>query len=123
MKTSTTVGWLVIVAIVAVLGLDVYSSVMNRVHTENDAQAAALAASTAYHANANNLQLAYQAATASIVGKNETIPTATFRVDAAGAIYLTVTHTTKTLVFGRIGPLKHLATTTQNGDANSISAG
>jgi Flp pilus assembly protein TadG len=122
-KTSTMAVWLVVLVIVALFGIDTFTAVQNRVHTENDAQEAALAASTAYHANSNNLQAAYLAAVQALAGKNETVATAGFSVDASGGIHLTITHTAKTLVLSRIGPLKHYATTTQDGDANSISAG
>ena len=92
----------------------------NHVATENDAQTAAYAASQSWH-NDPSLTLAYQAAVQAVAGKGETVLTQGFSVDADGTIHLLVRHTAHTIVFSRIGPLKHLTVTTEHGDANSVN--
>jgi hypothetical protein len=116
---TATVTWVVIVlAIVGVFGFDGFGIIANRVHTEDNAQTAAYAASQAWH-NSPNLTAAYQAAVASIAGSGDTVLTQNFSVDPDGTIHLLVRHTVKTVVFSRIGPLEHLTTATEHGDANS----
>jgi type II secretory pathway pseudopilin PulG len=122
-KTTTMLVWLVIVAIVGVFGLDAYSVLSNRVHTEDNAQAAALAASQAYQTNNDNLPDAYAAAVASVAGKNDTVLTAGFTVDPNGQIHLVVTHTVQTMVLSRIPPLRHFTVVTEHGDATFTAEG
>jgi hypothetical protein len=110
----------VLLAIVGVFGYDGFAILSNHVSTENDAQTAAYAASQSYHDHPN-LSLAYQAAEQSVAGKGETVLTQGFRVDTDGTIHLLVRRTVHTVVFGRVGPLKHLTVTTEHGDANSVN--
>ena len=65
--------------------------------------------------------MAYQAAVQSIAGKDDTVLTQDFTVASDGTIHLLVRHTVHTIVFGRVGPLKHLTVTTESGDANSVN--
>jgi hypothetical protein len=108
-------GWLVILAVIAVFGVDIYSVVGTRVHTENDAQAAALAASRAYVTNSDNLPAAYAAANAAVAGKGDTILTTGFTANANGAINLIVKHDVHTFVLGRFD--SKLTVATENGNA------
>lgn len=117
-----TLGRLVVIlGIVGVFGYDGFAVMSNNVSTENDAQTAAYAASSAWHSDNENINLAYQAAVQSLAGKDDTVLTTGFTVDSEGLVHLEVRHTTHTVVFSRIGPLKHLAVATQHGDANSVN--
>jgi hypothetical protein len=117
------VVWLVIVAIVGVAGLDAYSIMTNRVHTENDAQAAARAASQAYQAGGMNLTAAYAAAKASVAAKGDTVLTTGFTVDPNYTIHLVLQHTVHTVACGHIGFCKHLTVATEHGDAGYTPSG
>jgi hypothetical protein len=117
MKTMSMVVWLVIVAVIGVCGLDGYSIMTNRVHTENAAQAAALAASQAYQADSLNLPAAYAAAKASVAAKGDTVLTTGFTVDPNYTIHLVLQHTVHTVACGHIGFCRHLTVATEHGDA------
>jgi hypothetical protein len=110
----------VVLAIIGVFGYDGFSVMSNRVSTEDNAQTAAYAASQAWHTTPN-LQAAYQAAVASIAGTGDTVLRKNFSVDPDGNIHLLVRHTAKTVVFRRVGPLRHLTVATEHGDANSVT--
>lgn len=110
----------VVLAIVGVFGYDGFAVLSNHVSTENDAQTAAYAASQSWH-DRPSLSLAYQAAEQSLAGKDDTVLTQNFTVDTDGTIHLLVRHTVHTIVFGRVGPLKHLTVSTEHGDANSVN--
>jgi hypothetical protein len=115
-----TMGKLAVaLAIVGVFGYDGVALMSNSISTENNAQDAAYAASQAWHDNGGNLALAYQAAVNTVVDKGDTVLQRGFTVDPDGTIHLLVQHTASTIVFSRIGPLKHLDVTVQHGDANS----
>jgi hypothetical protein len=117
----TTMTWLIVVlALVGVFGFDGASIMSNNISTENNAQTAAFAASESWH-HTPNLTVAYQAAVTSIVGSNDKVLTRDFSVDPDGTIHLLVRHTTKTVVFSRIGSLRHLDVATEHGDANSVT--
>lgn len=116
-----TLTWVVVVlAIIGVFGYDGFSIMATHVNTENDAQDAAYAASQAWHTNPD-LQDAYDAAVAAVAGKGDTVLTTNFTVDSDGTIHLLVQHTARTIVFSRIGALKHLTVVTEHGDANSVN--
>jgi hypothetical protein len=117
-----TVTWLVVVlAILGVFGFDGVAVMSNKIHTEDDAQTAAFAASQSWHHNPN-IGVAYQAAETAIAGNaGEKVLTRDFSVDPDGTIHLLLRHTVKTVVFNRIGPLRHLTTAIEHGDANSIT--
>jgi hypothetical protein len=109
-----------VLGVVGVFGYDGFAVMSNNVSTESDAQDAAYAASQAWH-DTRNIQTAYTAAVNSVAGKNEMVLQQGFTVDQDGAVHLSVRHTVNTVVFSRIGALKHLAVTTQQGDANSVN--
>lgn len=121
MRLTTLTSVAVILGVVGVGGYDGFSIMSNNVSTENDAQDAAYAASQAWHDDNQNLTMAYQAAVQSVAGKDETVLTKDFTVDQDGTIHLLVRRTAHTILLSRIGPLKHLAVTTQHGDANSVN--
>jgi hypothetical protein len=110
----------VVLGIVGVLGYDGFSVAANRVSTESDAQSAAYAASDAWHSKPN-VDLAYQAAIQSVAGSDETVLQRGFTVDADGTVHLLLRNTTHTVVFGHIGPLRHLTVAIEHGDANSVN--
>lgn len=116
-----TIGRLVaVLGVIGVFGYDGFAIMSNHVATENDAQDAAYAASESWH-NEPNITLAYQAAEQAVAGKGDTVLTQGFTVDQDGTIHLVLRHTVHTVVFSRIGPLKHLTVTTERGDANSVN--
>jgi uncharacterized protein (UPF0333 family) len=126
MRLVTITRLVVILAIIGVVGYDAFSCMSTRVNTENDAQNAAFAASQAWHDYAGNsgvaLQLAYQAAVAAVIdNKAETVQPTDFTVDADGTVHLIIDRTAKTVVFHRIGLLKHWVTVAEHGDANSVN--
>jgi hypothetical protein len=108
----------VVLALLGLFGFDGFGIMSNRVHTEDDAQTAAYAASQAWHTTPN-LGAAYQAAVASVSGTGDTVLMKNFSVDPDGTIHLLVRHTVKTVVFSRVGQLRHLTVATEHGDANS----
>jgi hypothetical protein len=110
----------VLFAIVGVFAFDGVAVVSNNVTTENDAQTAAYAASQSWH-NIPNIALAYQAAETSLAGKDDTVLKTDFSADTDGTVHLMVRHTIHTVVFGRVGFLKHLTVATEHGDANSVN--
>jgi hypothetical protein len=117
----TTTAWLIVVlAILGVTGYDGFSVMSNNISTENNAQTAAFAASTAWH-HTPNLTAAYQAAVASIADTNDKVLTRAFSVDPDGTIHLLVRHTAHTVVLTRIGPLRHYTVAVEHGDANSVT--
>jgi Flp pilus assembly protein TadG len=121
MRVMTLTKLVVFLAIVGVFGFDGFSIMSNNVSTENDAQDAAYAASQEWHTSNGNLNEAYQAAIQAVAGKGETVLTQNFTVDPDGTIHLLLRRTAHTVVFDKIGPLKHLTVTTQHGDANSVN--
>jgi hypothetical protein len=120
-RTATMTRVFVFLAIIGVFGFDAFTAISNRVHTENDAQAAAYAASQAYHNNRNDITAAYAAAVASVAGKDDTVLTSNFTADPDGTIHLLVEHSVHTLVLSHIGPLRHYTVATEHGDANSLN--
>lgn len=119
-RLLTLTRLVVILGIIGVFGYDGFAVMANDVSTENDAQNAAYAASQAWHQNPN-LDVAYQAAVQQVSGHGERVLTQGFTVDADGTVHLLVRHTAATILFNHIGPLRHLAVTTQHGDANSVN--
>lgn len=119
-RLVTITRLVVVLAIIGVFGFDGFSIMSNDVATENNAQTAAYAASQSWH-HSPNLGAAYQAAVTSIAGTQDTVLTRNFSVDPDGTIHLLLRHTAHTVVFNRIGPLRHLTVATQHGDANSVT--
>jgi hypothetical protein len=120
MRVQSITLLVVVMAIVGVLAYDGVSVMASRVSTETDAQNAAYAASSAWH-NHGNVDTAYQAAEAYVAGKNETVLTTNFSVANDGTVTLTLRRTVHTLVFRRIGALKHYGVTLESASSNSIS--
>lgn len=120
MGLVTITRLVVILAVIGVLGYDGFAIMSNHVGTENNAQNAAYAASQEWHTTPN-INLAYQAAEQSVAGTGDQVLQQNFTIDTDGTVHLLVQHAAKTLVFGRIGPLKHLTVTTEHGDANSVN--
>src|SRR4051812_25757338 len=119
MRLFTITRVVVLLAVVGVFAFDGVAVASNNITTENDAQTAAFAASQSWH-NSPNLLVAYQAAEISLAGKGDTVLRQGFSVDTNGTIHLSVRHTIHTILFGRIGALKHLTVATEHGDANSV---
>jgi hypothetical protein len=119
-KVATVTRLVAILGVLGVFGFDGFSVMANHVATENDAQTAAYAASQAWH-NSPSLDGAYAAAVTSLAGTGDTVLTQDFSVDPDGTIHLLVEHTAHTVVISHIGPLRHLAVTTEHGDANSVN--
>jgi hypothetical protein len=119
-RLTTTVWLFAVLAIVGVFGYDGFSIMSNNVSTEDNAQTAAFAASSAWH-HTPNLAAAYQAAVTSIAGTGDKVLTRDFSVDPDGTIHLLVRHTAHTVVFSRIGSLRHITVAIEHGDANSIT--
>ncbi len=120
-RLQTITVLVVVLAIVGVFAYDGVSVMASRVSTENDAQTAAYAASSAWHSHPTNIDLAYQAAVAAVAGKHETVLTRDFTVDPDGTVHLTLRRPVSTLVFHRIGALRKYTVTVEHGDGNSIS--
>jgi hypothetical protein len=118
MRTATVTWVVIVMAIVGVLGYDGFGIMTNNVHTEDNAQDAAFAASQSWHHDPN-LNLAYQAAVTSLVGTGDKVLTKNFTVDPDGTIHLLVRHTVQTVVFSRVGALRHYTVAVEHGDANS----
>jgi hypothetical protein len=113
-------GWLVVLAILGVCVFDGISIMSSRVSTENDAQSAAYAASSAWH-NSHSIELAYQAAVTTVAGNGETVLTHGFTIDPDGTAHLVLRSHARSILLTHIGPLKHYTITLEHGDANSIN--
>jgi hypothetical protein len=114
-----TMTWLVVVlAIVGLCAYNVVSVISARVSTEDDAQDAAYAASNAWHATPS-VDVAYQAAAASIAGKGETILTHQFSVDPDGTVHLVLRKPVRNIFMSHIGSLRKYTVAIEHGDANS----
>ncbi|HTW19617.1 MAG TPA: hypothetical protein VME70_05295 [Mycobacteriales bacterium] len=111
---------LVVLAVVGVFAYDAVHVMATRVGTQTDAQNAAFAASTSFH-NHGNVQLAYQAAVAYVdsTGNDEKVLTKNFSVTSDGTVTLTLRRPVQTVVFRRIGPLKHYTVVVETSSSNS----
>jgi Tfp pilus assembly protein PilX len=113
-------AWLVVLAILGVCAFDVVSIAAARISTETDAQSAAYAASTAWHAS-RNIDSAYNAAQFSITGNGETVLAHQFTVDPDGTVHLVLRRQVHTLLLSHIGSLRHYTIVLEHGDADSIN--
>jgi hypothetical protein len=119
MRVVTITKLLVVMVILGVCGYDTFAIMATRVHTEDDAQNAAYAASSTWNST-KNINEAYQSAVAAVAGKPcEKVLTQGFSIDPDGTAHLTVTCTAHTLVVDKIGPLKHWIYAAEHGDSNS----
>jgi hypothetical protein len=119
-RVQVLTGWLVVLAILGVSAFDTFSVMSSRVSTENDAQSAAYAASSAWH-NSRSVEAAYQAAVQTVAGNGETVLTQGFTIDLEGNVHLVLRSHVHGVLLDRIGPLKKYTVTLENGDANSIN--
>lgn len=108
-----------VVAVVGVFGFDAATVIAGHVSAENDAQAAATAASQAWQVN-HDVRGAYQAAVVAVAGHHETVLTCAtcFVIDPDNTVHVMVRRTVHTLVLHRIGPLRKYTVETVHGDAN-----
>ena len=117
-RGDIVLGWLtrVVLALVAagIVLFDVVSVAVARVSVADDANTAARAASEAY-ATERNVQGAYDAAAFAAGGRGESVAPLEFRVAPDGQVSLRLSRTARTVVLGRIGPLRHLGTVSANG--------
>lgn len=114
---------LVALALVGVAGYDTVACMVDHTKTEDQAQDAAYAASENW-VNTKNIYEAYDAAVASLKAENpqDQLIKTSFTIDPDGTVHLLVTRTTKTLVAGRIGFLKHFTVATEKGDDNAFDS-
>jgi hypothetical protein len=119
-RLHTITVWLVVLAIFGVAAFDAISVMASRVSTENDAQSAAYAASSAWH-NSHSIEMAYQAAVTTVAGNGETVLTKSFSIDADGTAHLVLRSRVHSILLNDIGPLKKYTITLEHGDANSIN--
>jgi hypothetical protein len=109
----------IVLAIIGVFGYDGVSVMAVHVVTSSDASNAADAASANWQ-QTHNVTLAYEAASASVAGHHErvlTCPTC-FSIAPDNTAHVELRRTAHTLLFSRIGFLRHATVVTEAGDAN-----
>ncbi|MBK5308130.1 MAG: murein biosynthesis integral membrane protein MurJ [Frankiaceae bacterium] len=107
-RGDIVLGWLTrLVVVLSVLGVVVFDgiSLMQARFQASDRATTAAAAAADEYRTSHDVQKAYNAAYATVVGL-DTIETKTFRVDAEGKVTLRLHHEATTLVVHRIGPIK-----------------
>jgi len=119
-RGDVILGWLtkivVFSAVIGVIGFDAISISTSRLGAEDDANAAASAASDTWQ-ETHKLQLAYDAAAEVAQQHGETVPPRSLTIGADGTVHLTVVRTATTLLVHRIGPLRHLDVVREHGSA------
>jgi hypothetical protein len=117
-RGDIVLGWLVKLAVVlGLLGLVAFDGVsvaQARFQAADRATTAASAAADDYKAN-HDVQKAYNAAFATLTD-GDTLETQTFAVSPDGLVTVRLHHRAKTLVVGRIGPLKHFTEAVETGE-------
>lgn len=112
-RGDIVLGWLtrltVVLAVLGVLGFDAVAVGVGRLNAEDRAQAAARAAVRTL-GETSDVQRAYEAALAEIDPLTDTIAPTSFLPATDGAVTLTVTRTSPTLVVEKVGPLRSWAT-------------
>lgn len=107
------VGWLtrltLVLGVLGLLGFDAVALGVGRLSAEDHAQQAAREAVRTWQ-QTPDIQRAYEAALTETDPAAEVIAPASFSVSDDGAVTLTLTHTSTTLVLSRIGPLRSWAT-------------
>jgi hypothetical protein len=109
----------VVLAIIGVFGYDGVSILAVHISASSDANNAADAASANWQ-QTHNVTLAYQAASAEVAAHHErvlTCPTC-FSIAADNTAHVEVRRTAHTLLFSRIGFLRHATIVTEPADAN-----
>jgi len=103
------IGWLVklvvVVVLVTVVAFDAISVGVSRLNGTDDANAAALAAATAW-AQTHNLQSAVDAAQEAVPDAHESLVPHSLSIDANGTVHLELRRQAKTLLMFRFGPLR-----------------
>lgn len=125
-RGDVVLGWLtrltVTLAVLGVVGFDLLSIGVGRLQVQDRAANAAAAARSAWQDN-RNVQLAYNAALASLVADGaaqDVIDPAQFSVTPDGTVTLTVTHRATTLLAGRIGPARRWTVATSTATATPV---
>jgi hypothetical protein len=113
-------AWLVVLALIGVCAFDIVSIAAARISTETDAQSAAYAASTAWHAS-RNIDSAYDAAEFSVQGNDETVLPHQFTVDPDGTVHLVLRRRARSILLTHISALRHYTVVLEHGDADSIN--
>jgi len=112
-RGDVVVGWLtrltLVLGVLGVLGFDAVALGVGRLTAEDHAQQAAREAVRSWQ-QTPDLQRAYEAALTETDPAADVIAPDRFSVSPDGAVTLTVTHTSNTLVLSRIGPLRSWAT-------------
>jgi hypothetical protein len=109
----------VVVAIIGVFGYDGVAIFATHVSTSSDANNAAISASQDWQMH-HNVDLAYQAASEETAAADEKVLTCAtcFSIAQDNTVTLELQKNAKTLVFSRIGFLKHLTLVTESGSGN-----
>lgn len=112
-RGDIVLGWLtrlaVVLGVLGVIGFDLVSLGVGRLHAEDRAQEAARAAVRSYGVD-QNLQLAYESALTQLDPLEDGIAPGEFAMAPDGAVTLTVQHTAPTLLVEKIGPIRTWAT-------------
>lgn len=110
-RGDIVLGWLarlvVVLGLGGLLAFDGASLLSTRVQVEGAATQAARAAADAWPGS-RHVQVAYDAAVASLASPADRVQAPTFRVTPGGTVTLTVDTTAPTLLVRRIGPLRPL---------------
>lgn len=105
-------GWLtkimVLLAVLGVMAFDAVSLGSSYVQTEDAGQQAARRAAERYSLD-KDLQAAYDAALLPLLARGDTIDPDSFSVSPDGAVTLTISHQTPTLLVEKIPPLREYA--------------
>jgi hypothetical protein len=116
-------GWLTRIviglAITAVVGFDGLSIAVAHVSAMDDANSAAIAASTAWRADQGNATAIFQAAESSAALHNETVLPSSVHVDADGTAHLKLRHDAITLAVRHLGPLRSWTVVIVNGSGRA----
>jgi hypothetical protein len=109
----------VALAIIGVFGYDGVSVLAVHISTSTDADNAADAASANWQ-QTHNVTLAYQAASEEVAAHDEKVLTCTtcFSIAPDNTAHVELRRTAHTLLFSRIGFLRHATVVTESGNAN-----
>ena len=126
-RGDIVVGWLtkvvVTLALFALAAFDTISIATARFGVTDDANSAAESANSAWTNSSgsaqNRLDLAYNAAAEYAEQHGETCPAKYFSVSSTGEVRLRLERKATTLLVGRIGPLKKVASIHGNGEATT----
>ena len=108
-RGGIVLGWLTKLAvglsITGLVGFDLVSLGASRLHAEDHAQTAARTAVESY-TGPKDLQAAYDAALAEVLGEGDSIDTQTFAFTPDGTVTLTLHTTAPTLLVHKLAPLR-----------------